>query len=409
MVVRCRDRPVTVVHGETIVAASRFNRHMSAVTPVFRDAPCDRLVPTLPRSRESQFWLLQAVGWIGFGALMFLWGLTHLPPGVALVNKLILVLLGVTASLGLRSVFSRARRHSWSVRRIVAVSLGATAVLAVVWSELHLMLFEGLMAMNAGRSVSLTWIDLYPGTVLTNLLVLNAWCLGYFGVHAWIALDRERERARIAELRAHEARLCALQSQLEPHFLFNALNAVSTLVAERRNREAQQMLSQLAEFLRRTLDAATTPEVRVATEVDLARQYVDIQSVRFGDRLRVRFEIEPDVVDAAVPVLILQPIIENAVVHGVLSRERGGTIDIFIRREGSRLLLGVSDDGPGREPGRGDGHGLANTSNRLLELYGDDHSLTLSARTGGGTSAVIEIPFRLVARVTAMSESGRPR
>lgn len=341
------------------------------------------------------FWLLQGIGWGGFGFLMFLWGLTHLTPAIALANKLILVTLGITATIGMRTVFDRARRDAWPAGRIVALTLTGTSLIAVVWSELHLVLFDALLAVSSSQPWTLAWIELYPGTVLTNFLVLNAWCLGYFGVHAWIALDRERTRARVAEQQAHEARLRALQSQLEPHFLFNALNAVSTLVAEQRNGEAQQMLSRLADYLRRTLDAASTPEVSVEAEIEFARQYVDIQTIRFGDRLRVRFDIDPEATGAAVPVLILQPIIENAVVHGALSRESGGTIDVSIRRDGGSLRLRVTDDGPGRLSGRGNGHGLSNTKSRLAELYGDDHELLVASRPAGGTCAELLIPFRL--------------
>lgn len=372
-----------------------FPEPMSAVSsPLIASRP-DRIVPALPLGSGILFWLLQGVGWGGFGFLMFLWGLTHLTPAIALANKLILVSLGITATIGMRTVFDRARRDAWPAGRIVALTLTGTSVIAVVWSELHLVLFDALLAVSSSQLWTLAWIELYPGTVLTNFLVLNAWCLGYFGVHAWIALDRERTRARVAEQQAHEARLRALQSQLEPHFLFNALNAVSTLVAEQRNGEAQQMLSRLADFLRRTLDAASTPEVSVEAEIEFARQYVDIQTIRFGDRLRVRFEIDPEATGAAVPVLILQPIIENAVVHGALSRESGGTIDVSIRRDGGNLRLRVTDDGPGRASGRGNGHGLSNTKSRLAELYGEDHELLVASRPAGGTCAELLIPFRL--------------
>lgn len=383
-----------------------FPEPMSAVSSPLSPVRPDRIVPALPIGSGMLFWLLQAAGWGGFGFLMFLWGLTHLTPAVAFANKLILVSLGIAATMGMRAVFGRARRDAWPAGRIVALTLAGTSVIAVVWSELHLVLFDALLAVSSGRSWTPAWIDLYPGTVLTNFLVLNAWCLGYFAVHAWVALDRERTRARVAEKQAHEARLRALQSQLEPHFLFNALNAVSTLVAEQRNGEAQQMLSRLADFLRRTLDAASTPEVSVAAEVELARQYVEIQTIRFGDRLRVRFEIDPEATGAAVPVLILQPIIENAVVHGALSRERGGTIDVCILRDRGKLRLRVTNDGPGRVSGCGNGLGLSNTRSRLAELYGDDHELWVAARPGGGTCAELLIPFRLTTDDVGSSEGG---
>ena len=141
----------------------------------------DRIVPALPLGSGMLFWLLQAVGWGGFGSLMFLWGLTHLTPTLALANKLILVSLGIAATIGMRTVFGRARRDAWPAGRIVALTLTGTSVIAVVWSELHLVLFDALLAVSSSQPWTLSWIDLYPGTVLTNFLVLNAWGLGYFG------------------------------------------------------------------------------------------------------------------------------------------------------------------------------------------------------------------------------------
>lgn len=389
-----------------IRAALAFPTSMETVAPGTLATEPRPVVPVLPMSQEALYWTLQAIGWTGFGLLMFLWGMTHLSPGFALLNKAILVSLGVLSTIGMRSLFRTVRRLQWTARRVVTISLGTSALLAVAWSELHLVVWDASQAIIHNRSWSVGWIDLYPGTVLTNFLVLTAWTLGYFGMHSWMALDLERERTRVAERQAHQARLSALQSQLEPHFLFNSLNAVSTLVAEHRNAEAQTMLSRLSDFLRRTLDTAATPEVTVAEETDLARQYIAIQTVRFGDRLQVRFEIDPLTCDAVVPVLILQPIIENAVIHGALARERGGSIDIRVLREGDRLRLTVDDDGPGPASRRGNGHGLENASSRLVELYGNDHEFRLAARPEGGTSATVLIPFRLSAGVRPTVTTG---
>lgn len=348
-----------------------------------------------PVATAPLFWLMQAAGWAGFGAFMFVWGLSHLTLPEAVANKVILVATGIAASLGLRALFRRARRRIWTARRTALATATAVAVLSIAWTELHLQLYAMWGATKAGHSLGWTWIGLYPGTLLTNFLVLGGWSLGYLGVHGWISLRQERERARVAEAQAREARLRALRSQLEPHFLFNALNGVSTLVAEGRPSDAQRAIAALADFLRRTMDAASTPEVPVADEIELVRGYLRIQAVRFGDRLRSTIDVAPDVSDALVPVLILQPIVENAVEHGVLSRERGGALAVSVRSDGADVVLRVSDDGPGMPVGQGrHGVGLANTLERLRELYADAASLSLETTEGGGTTAVIRLPLR---------------
>jgi two-component system LytT family sensor kinase len=360
-------------------------------------SPQSRVEPIFERpvATASLFWLLQAAGWVGFGAFMFVWGLSHLTFTEAVANKVILVATGIAASLVLRGVFRRARRRNWTARRTALATATAVAVLSIAWTEFHLQLYAIWSASRTGQSPDWTWIGLYPGTLLTNFLVLGGWSLGYLGVHGWISLRQERERARVAEAQAREARLRALRSQLEPHFLFNALNGVSTLVAEGRASDAQRAIAALAEFLRRTMDAGSTPEVPVADEIELVRGYLRIQSVRFGDRLRSTIDLAPNVSDALVPVLILQPIVENAVEHGVLARERGGAIAVSVRSDGSDIELRVTDDGPGIPEGHGrKGVGLANTLERLRELYADAASLSLETTEGGGTTAVIRLPLR---------------
>jgi LytS/YehU family sensor histidine kinase len=229
--------------------------------------------------------------------------------------------------------------------------------------------------------------------------VLLCWSALYFAIPAYRELVRERERLRQAEARAHEARLAALRLQLQPHFLFNALNAVSTLVAEGRAAEANRMLARLSDFLRTTLERKDAAEVPLSDELDFTRQYLDIEEVRFGERLRVRIDVDPTTHGALVPPMILQPLVENAVRHAIVARAEGGAIGIVASRENGFLRLGVDDDGPGAPSpggltGSRRGLGLAHTRQRLEELYAGRAELSLGESPAGGFSVSLRLPWR---------------
>ena len=225
--------------------------------------------------------------------------------------------------------------------------------------------------------------------------------LGQLG--AWAA-ERRAHRTHAAELRAQvsDAQLRALQSQLYPHFLYNALNTVTGLVLTRRNAEAVEMLTGIGDLLRRLL--APLPggahETTLADEMRFAEEYLAIEAVRFSDRLRVSCTLAPDLAAALVPRFILQPIVENAVRHGIAPLARGGRIDVTALRVGDRLRLQVSDDGVGWSPEvppatAGLGTGLANVRERLRGLYGEHGLLAVHSRPGGGTDVVLECPYRV--------------
>jgi two-component sensor histidine kinase len=208
---------------------------------------------------------------------------------------------------------------------------------------------------------------------------------------------REREdHAAVLERSLTEARLQALRMQLNPHFLFNTLHTISMLNLE--NAEAaNRVLSRLSELLRVALDSEGVQEVRLADELDFVRRYLEIERVRFEDRLRVEFSVNPDLLDAYVPNLLLQPLVENAVRHGLAPRRRAGTISIAARRAGEALVLEVCDDGSGL-PDPGDtapreGIGLENTRARLSELYGAAARLQLLSSPTAGVCALVEIPI----------------
>jgi signal transduction histidine kinase len=211
-------------------------------------------------------------------------------------------------------------------------------------------------------------------------------------------LDTARLISETAQLQTQlaEAKLSALNAQLNPHFLFNTLHAISSLV-ERDPRGVRRMIARLSELLRYALDGGNDNEVVLTKEIDFLRRYLEIMQIRFEGQLDVDVQVADDVGDACVPAFILQPLVENAVKHGVDKISVAGRIRIVGRREVDRLILTVSDNGPGpAKIARLDdtGVGLINIRQRLEQLYGSDATLTLAESPGGGTTAQIVMPFR---------------
>ncbi len=250
-------------------------------------------------------------------------------------------------------------------------------------------------------------------SILRGPMILNHFII-YIGVlSAGFARDyflryrsRERETARLQSETAQlmtqlaEARLSALNAQLNPHFLFNTLNAVSSLV-ERDPRGVRRMIARLSELLRYTLNGGSDNEVLLAQEIAFLERYLEIMQIRFQGQLEIEIQIGDDARDALVPSLILQPLVENAVKHGVDKLSDRGKIRIQARREVERLVLTVSDNGPGpasigspKQDGGENGVGLENIRQRLEQLYGSAQSLTLTESPSGGTIAEIVMPYR---------------
>jgi LytS/YehU family sensor histidine kinase len=218
---------------------------------------------------------------------------------------------------------------------------------------------------------------------------------------ACLGLDvyrRYREREVIAsalEAQLARAQLSALRAQLHPHFLFNALNTISALIP-RDPSAADRMIERLGELLRRSLDAEGAAEVPLEEELRFLDGYLEIERARFRDRLAVTTRVDPGTMRARVPSLILQPLVENAIRHGVAPRAAPGSVEIRAEHEDGVLRLVVKDDGPG-EPAPGghtDGVGLANTRARLRRLYGASHRFQAGNAPGGGFEASVTIPFR---------------
>ncbi len=208
--------------------------------------------------------------------------------------------------------------------------------------------------------------------------------------------ERELQAARLQALLT-QAQLQMLRMQLNPHFLFNTLNTISALVQRDAN-TAERMIARLGDLLRLSLENAGRHEAALKEEVEFLQAYLEIEQARYGDRLRVAFDVDPDALDVPVPYLVLQPLVENAVKHGIAPRRRGGRLEVRARLEGGSLCLEVIDDGPGMPEGRPangrQGIGLANTRARLEHLFGGAHSFELRAPEGGGLCVAIRVPAR---------------
>jgi hypothetical protein len=274
-------------------------------------------------------------------------------------------------------------------------AIAAHLIAALVFALTH----ETLMAVF----MSWRWDDtnrfsLYFWKMVTGYLALDFvvyWGMvgGYYALHSARELRRREVAASQLQASLSEARLQALRAQLNPHFLFNTLNAISVLAMKGDSARVTHTLSLLSDLLRLTIDGLPQ-EVPLAQEIELTDRYLEIQRVRFPDRLMVERDIAPDVEDALVPSLVLQPIVENAVLHGVARRVEGGRITLRARRRGDDLELQVCDTGPGFELSAGrEGIGLSNTRARLAQLYGDAQRLTCENGDRGACVSIL-LPFR---------------
>jgi two-component system LytT family sensor kinase len=337
-------------------------------------------------SKAGAFWFLHITGWLTFGTWMTVWGLQSWGLETTLINKGFLVATGLILTFFFPVLFRRWSRNS---PPLFALLVGGTALLgAVLWTEVY----EIFRDMVAGDGLHL--VPLSVGTLLVNALALLTWSLLYLAIDGWFALNAERLRAARAETLAHEAQLRALRSQLEPHFLFNTLNAITTLVETGDRVRALEMIGSLSNFLRATLATMDSPMVSLAKELDLVSRYLAIQQVRFGDRLRLRVDVDREILDGQVPALILQPLVENALKHGLLPREEGGSLSLAAHRKGELLEIAVVDDGPGLpKTGLLRGVGLRNTEARLREVYGSRAEFSLTPGPAGGLAAILRIPL----------------
>src|SRR5215212_7287440 len=283
----------------------------------------------------------------------------------------------------------RVERQTW--RRSLPIHLLAGVGIAAVCTTYHLVLdfaFSGkLGALKMTELPRIVFANIDKNLLVYAIIVVVSHAIDYY------------QRYREGELRASQAQLQALKMQLHPHFLFNALHSISALVHSDPE-AADKMIARLGDFLRLTLDTAAAQEVPLRQEIEFLNCYLEIERIRFRDRLTTRLEADPQVLDCVVPNLILQPIVENAIRHGVSQRAAHGHVEVRAARTGDSLRLEVRDNGRGLPEGaeanrgmQGGGVGLANTRARLQQLYGGSFRFDLSNSPEGGAVVTLELPL----------------
>ena len=262
------------------------------------------------------------------------------------------------------------------------------------------------------------FVQLFLGVFYLDVTLLGAWSALYYAINFYVQVEEQNDQLIRLEAQATSAQLAMLRYQLNPHFLFNTLNSISTLVLLKQTEPANAMLSRLSSFLRYTLINEPTGRVTVAQEIETLKLYLDIERMRFEERLRTVFRIDDAAQQGLMPSLLLQPLVENAIKYAVSPLEDGAEISITAQLVGPVLRVTVSDTGPGLQPGTdpstlfdvgGDDAdstriGLANIRDRLAQAYGDEHRFELANRPEGGFSVTIELPFT-VREVAAASAS----
>ncbi|MCA8887598.1 MAG: histidine kinase [Parvularculaceae bacterium] len=356
--------------------------------------------------RERLFWLLQLTGWLGFfffhvlsvSSIVAGWS----PQSVAYSTAMSIVGL-LTTTIVLRPIFQFARRQPPALLLIIAISatVAATFAMSVAKLQTVVLIFGEDWIINRGAALGSTnLLMLLRPDLPPNLFLLMSWGGFYFGINYYLKLRDETERTLIAARLADQAQLKMLRYQLNPHFLFNTLNAISTLVLEKDGRHANEMLTKLSAFLRYSLDSDPLQKTSLAEEIRALQLYLDIEKTRFADRLKITLDVDDDVLDARVPSLILQPAIENSIKYAIAQMEAGGEISILAKRDGDMLRLQVCDNGPNTPDDPAallarakTGVGLINMRDRLAHLYGARQNFSLSKLEPRGLCVCLRFPF----------------
>lgn len=374
---------------------------MVAVRPESSDRQPNVRQRAVTMGRSRQFWLCQLGGWSAWVMLLAVRDLAFVPEEYLLGRISVYVFsaaMGVLLTSGLRTLYRSFWDHAVWVRLLVVVfgSLGAAVVWQPFRNYMDLVWFGEYLPSN-----DYSLVEFFRGTLPYSYPLLLLWSGLYFFIKYYQLFQAEREKSLRSEALAQEAQLRMLRYQLNPHFLFNTLNAISTLVLERATDQANEMLTKLSKFLRYSLDHSPLDQVTLAHEIETSKLYLDIEKVRFGERMQVEIAVAEEALGALVPSMLLQPLIENSIKHGLSRLEQGGRIRIAAVVERDRLVLSVADNGPGKPQGLLEGSqptftgvGLSNVRNRLKEMYGEDYRFVFTNEVPSGCRATVTIPYQ---------------
>ncbi|GAA4024390.1 hypothetical protein GCM10022280_26570 [Sphingomonas swuensis] len=340
--------------------------------------------------KNRAFWVLQSAGWAGYFILRTLSGIANAVPAMFVVHTLLLTATGYSLTLLLASLYRRliVMKALYTVILSLAAVVVASAAFSVIETWSH--------ATFVRPGASPVGVQLL-GPILLNFALLAAWSALYYGINYYLLLEEEIDQRSLLETQASSAQLAMLRYQLNPHFLFNTLNSISTLVLLKQTERANAMLARLSSFLRYTLANEPTAQVTLAQEVETLKLYLEIEKMRFEDRLRPHFRIEAQTIGARLPSLLLQPLIENAIKYAVTPSETGADIWLTAIPDGEMVRIEVADNGSGGQDAlvatQSTGVGLANTRDRLAQAYGQRHRFTTRTNEQGGFSVIVEIPL----------------
>ncbi|WP_281557195.1 histidine kinase [Thalassomonas sp. RHCl1] len=348
----------------------------------------------LVENNNRFFWLLHTAGWFGFALVHYLGSLLHDSRDIFVIIIFLNAYAGWLFTVPLRYIYRRA--WNLSPLKIAIVVILASYATGVLWQVVKN--FNYWEIYKHGYRPDF-WL-LYTKSSVWAFYIILSWSGLYFGIKYYQMLQKERQNVLKANTVAHQAQLKMLRYQLNPHFLFNTLNAISTLILVKENDLANGMVTKLSEFLRYSLDKDPMKRVTLQSEIQALTLYLDIEKVRFEERLQVHFNIDEECQQALVPSMILQPLAENAIKHAIAVQEQGGSITVSVSRFGNDLLIELADDGPGAEIKDGNlfrecGVGLVNSRERLQALYRDNFSLVVSNNQPSGVKVNIRIPYEL--------------
>ncbi|WP_322405742.1 histidine kinase [Idiomarina sp. PL1-037] len=346
-------------------------------------------------NRNRFFWLLQAGGWIGYALVNYIGSLMHEMRDIYTLIIILGAYAGFLSTIPLRYLYRRIWEFPPAL--MVLIAIVASYITAVAWAIVDNATYWEIYKFGFRPDSPFFYLK----NSLAKFYIILSWSGLYFGIKYYQMLQEEKQKALLASSMAHQAQLKMLRYQLNPHFLFNTLNAISTLILLKENEKANLMVNKLSHFLRFSLDNEPIKKVTLEKEVDALLLYLDIEKVRFDEMLEIDIHLSDETKSALVPSLICQPLIENSIKYAISNVEGVGKIRVRSWSERDNLILEVCDNGPKIETDpeklfRRDGVGLNNTRQRLKSLYGKQYRFEMLKGAESGLCVRITIPMEML-------------
>lgn len=363
----------------------------------YRDESLLAIEPKAFSKQSHQFWTLQIAGWAGYALVVFLaiirpqFDSAGFNLSGQIMNLIAETMSGFFLSY-LQWLFIGSVVHL-SIKKTLFLSFSFAAFLGLIYNIIKLSSFK-VIVYNQQWNEGWDMLE-FGGWLMFSLTTMFAWTSIFFIMLYNTKLQKEHERLLKAQTLAKDAQLQMLRYQLNPHFMFNTMNAISTLILKNENDKANEMLDKLCEFFRHTLDFKAKSKTTLKKELELLELYLSIEKVRFGERLNIQLEISDSAIKCQVPNMLLQPLVENAIKYAIEPRKKGGKVTIKAICTDNRLLLKVIDDGYGQneKAEKGFGIGISNTKARLDAMFNGDYEINLIAKPDEGATVEIAMPI----------------